>query len=277
MCQSTYEYTISDAIDLRLKQPKTVTYDIELATSLLPRSGFNFDPLPYNTCAEVDYFSVPIPGNLSKEILSYFPRSKAEKGLMLDLGCGSTVHREVCEHAGFEYVGLDYKSNDAPILGDAHSLAFKNESFEFVLSVAVLEHIRFTFVTMREAYRVLQPGGRFIGTVAFMEPFHNSSFYHHTRLGTYNSLQEGGFEITRIAPNKTWSALTALADMVLFPQMPRLLSKSIVMPVQLAHNTWWNIGGLFSREASETMRMTYTAGSFTFIAVKAAAAAVGGL
>ncbi len=130
---------------------------------------------------------------------------------------------------------------------------------------------------MREAYRVLQPGGRFIGTVAFMEPFHNSSFYHHTRLGTYNSLQEGGFEITRIAPNKTWSALTALADMVLFPQLPRLLSKSIVMPVQLAHNTWWNIGGLFSREASETMRMTYTAGSFTFIAVKAAAAAVGGL
>lgn len=276
-CQSPYEYTSSGAVDLRLKQAKRVTYDVELGTSLLPQSGFNFDVLTYNDSAEVDYSGIPVPGNLSKEILSYFPRCKAANGLMLDLGCGSTVHREVCEHAGFEYVGLDYKSQDAPILGDAHSLPFKDESFEFVLSVAVLEHIRFPFVMMREAHRVLQPGGKFIGTVAFLEPFHNSSFYHHTHLGTYNSLQEGGFEITHIAPNETWSALSALADMVLFPKMPRLLSKSIVTPVQLAHQTWWKIGGLFSREASENMRITYTAGSFTFIAVKAAAIAAGAL
>ena len=177
----------------------------------------------------------------------------------------------------FEYVGLDYKSDYAPILGDAHSLPFKDKFFEFILSVAVLEHIRFPFLMMKEAYRVLQPRGKFIGTVAFLEPFHNSSFYHHTHLGTYNSLQEGGFEITHIAPNETWSALTALADMVLFPRMPRLLSRAIVTPVQIAHRTWWKIGGMFSREASDNMRMIHTAGSFTFIAVKAAAAAVGGL
>jgi hypothetical protein len=48
----------------------------------------------------------------------------------------------------------------------------------------------------------------------------------------------------------------------------------MVMPVQIAHRIWWKMGGMFSREASDNMRMTYTAGSFTFIAVKAAAAGV---
>ena len=275
-CQSEYGYTKSGAIDLRLKQVKKVAYDIELGTPLLPDPGFRFTPLQRNHSAEIDYSGVTIPPNLSKGILSYFPKPKLDNSLMLDLGCGSTVHREVCEHAGFKYIGLDYKSDDAPILGDAHALPFKDESFEFILSVAVLEHIRFPFVMMREACRVLKPDGKFIGTVAFLEPFHNSSFYHHTHLGTYNSLQDGGFEITHIAPNETWSALIALADMVLFPKLPRLLSKLIIMPVQIAHRTWWKIGGMFSPEASDNMRMIYTAGSFTFIAVKTAAAGVGG-
>jgi SAM-dependent methyltransferase len=187
---------------------------------------------------------------------------------MLDLGCGNTVHRAACEHAGFEYVGLDYDSAAAPILGDAHALPFRSESFEFVLSVAVLEHLRFPFVMMREVYRVLQPRGVFIGTVAFLEPFHGDSFYHHTHLGTYNSLREGGFRIQHICPSDTWSVLTAQANMGLFPRMPHLLSRSLVMPVQMMHRIWWRLGSLVSAKSSEKARITSTTGSFTFIAHK---------
>lgn len=123
---------------------------------------------------------------------------------------------------------------------------------------------------MREAYRVLKPEGKFIGVVAFLEPFHGDSFYHHTHLGVYNSLRYGGFSIDKIAPSGRWPVLTAQAEMALFPKMPHSLANAIVFPVQLLHELWWKAARLLtsSYDVSENRRLRDTAGSFTFIARK---------
>ncbi len=267
-CKLHYKYAKSGAIDLRLQQRKHYQYDFSLGTPLLPESGFDFNILPEKSNPEVDFSECDVPYHLSREIMSHFPKAKTDNSLMLDIGCGNMVHKEVCEYAGFEHVGLDYESNEALMLGDAHALPFKNGSFDFILSIAVLEHIRFPFVAMREAYRVLKPNGIFIGTVAFLEPFHGDSFYHHTHLGTYNSLQEGGFRIEKISPSDKWSVLMAQASMGLFPKMPPFLSRSLIIPIQIMHKIWWRIGSIFSSKATEGMRVRSTTGAFTFIARK---------
>lgn len=269
-CQQEYPLSSDGQLDLRLRKKKQYQLQFELGTNLLPDGGFEFGVLQENPHPEVDFTKVEVPRHLSKELMSYFPIAKSNDSIMLDLGCGDTVHRKVCEHAGFEYVGLDYNSVDAPILGDAHSLPFKDNSFEFILSIAVLEHIRYPFVMMKEAYRVLKPGGKFIGTVAFLEPFHGDSFYHHTHLGTYNSLEIAGFDIRYIAPSVKWHVLYAQAIMSLYPGLPRPISKLLVLPAYLLHMIWWKIGYILtsSESLSECNRILITTGSISFIASK---------
>jgi ubiquinone/menaquinone biosynthesis C-methylase UbiE len=208
-----------------------------------------------------------VPFHLSKEMLSHFPKASGEGKIALDIGCGNSIHRGVCERAGYEYVGLDYMEVGAQMLGDAHALPFRDNSFDFLLSIAVLEHIQNPFLMMSEAYRVLKPGCKFIGTVAFLEPHHQDSYYHHTHLGTTNSLQYAGFEIEQIAPSVSWSVLRAQSR-TLFSKLPHPLPYLLVMPLHAAHRVWWKLGAVVSKKATEQNRLLLLTGSFTFIVYK---------
>ncbi|MBI5840978.1 MAG: methyltransferase domain-containing protein [Chloroflexi bacterium] len=269
-CGLQYKYTKSGALDLRLQRPKNYPLDFELGTPLLPNGGFQFDPLQTNPAPEVDFSGVSVPRHLTKEILSYFPRAKSKDSLMLDLGCGDAIHKQISEHAGFEWVGLDYEAPNAQILGDAHMLPFKDKTFDFILCITVMQYVRFPFVMMREINRVLKPGGKLIGTVAFLEPSHGTSFYHHSHLGAHNLLRYGGLTVERLAPSETWSSLKAQASMGMFFKMPRALAQAIVFPLELLHKLWWLGGSLVTRKPLENTRIRHFTGSFTFVASKPA-------
>jgi len=267
-CQEIYPFKNRQP-DLRLRRPKKVDLQFEIGGNPFPevQSDFDFNPLAFNKSAEVDYSSLRIPIRVSKEQISYIPKAKNNSSLMLDLGCGHVFHREMCELAGYKYVGLDYDEPEAPLLGDGHALPFRDNSFDFILSIAVLEHIYNPFVMMKEAFRTLKPGGKILGTVAFLEPFHANSCYHHTHLGTYYTLKASGFEVEKVAPSANWSVLIAQSGL-LFSKMPRTISRGLVYPIYMLHRLWWSTASHFNKKASERNRMLFTAGSFTFIARK---------
>ena len=269
-CHEQFHYTRNGQLDCRLRKPKSYQLDLCLGAGLLPEEGFHFCVLQPHPSPQVDFGTGVVPKRLDRTLMSYFPKAKGADSLVLDLGCGNTIHKEVCEHAGFGYIGLDIDSAEAPVLGDAHALPFRDNSFEFVLSVAVLEHIRYPFVMMNEVYRTLQPGGVLVGSVAFLEPTHDNSFYHHSHLGAFNSLGSAGFRIERLAPSAAWSVLAAQANMMLFPRMPSWLSKSLVMPLHWLHRLWWRLAHILARKpgASEYYRVLYTTGAFSFVARK---------
>ncbi|MCI0513322.1 class I SAM-dependent methyltransferase [candidate division KSB1 bacterium] len=268
-CQLEYRFNENGALDLRLQRDKHYQLDLVLAKQALSDQTVKFIPTLTKKSAAIDFSKVKNPWNLSPELMSYIPQARRRDRRVLDLGCGSTLHRGLCETAGYEYVGLDYFTPEAPILGDAHALPFANDSFEFIISINVLEHCHNPFVTMREAYRVLEPGGTFLGVVSFLEPYHDHSYFHHTFLGICHALQVGGFEVEFITPSsKQWTVLRAMMFMGFFPKMPNFISKTLVWPLMVLHRCWWSVGSLFWGKSKAAFRSQKFAGSLAFLAHK---------
>jgi hypothetical protein len=113
-----------------------------------------------------------------------------------------------------------------------------------------------------------EPHGTRIGTVAFLEPSHGTSFYHHTDRGTFDLLQSSGFTVRKLAPVRNWTALKALASLGLFFRMPRPVAQSLVAPLELMHSLWWRAGGMMTGRNLENIRLRHFAGSFIFIAAR---------
>lgn len=93
-------------------------------------------------------------------------------GLILD--CGAGLRKTYFENVvNFEIV--DYPSTD--VLGVGETLPFVDGTFDAVISVAVLEHVRDPFRCADEIARVLKPGGRLYCCVPFLQPYHG--YPHH--------------------------------------------------------------------------------------------------
>jgi len=124
----------------------------------------------------------------------------AGSGRVLDFGCGDCPNRPFLESRGYKYTGMDndLEKINLSVWGDCHHAPFKTEVFDIVVSTAVFEHLLDPVVAVKEVKRILKNGGIFVGSAAFLEPFHSNSHFHMSHLGVLKVLKEGGLEVERI-------------------------------------------------------------------------------
>lgn len=104
-------------------------------------------------------------------------------GLILDAGAGfSRDYR--ANVVNFEIV--PYPSTD--VLGVGEELPFRDDSFDAIFTLAVLEHVKDPFRCAREIVRVLKPGGVLYAVVPFLQPYHGypHHYYNMTHQGLAN-------------------------------------------------------------------------------------------
>lgn len=165
-------WTFPDAIDPERKRRKLARIRQEL---LLPGRT------PRETADYLDFLpaSAPRAHPTETEASGYqYPEAvnalvaAHEQGWILDCGAGNRpVYFD-------NVVNLDivpYAATD--VLADAESLPFRDASFDGVVTLAALEHVRRPWVVASELVRVLKPGGTLIADVPFLQPVH--AFPHH--------------------------------------------------------------------------------------------------
>lgn len=135
---------------------------------------------------------------------------------LLDFGCGVKAdHRKNVEAMGIEWWGLEVGDSKDPGTGpqlaqlaanprvklyDGTIIPFDNRSIDIVFSNQSLEHVHDCDLAIREIARVLRPGGRLVGSVSHLEPYHGFSTYNYTPYGFHVLCSRHGLRFERITP-----------------------------------------------------------------------------
>lgn len=101
---------------------------------------------------------------------------------------------------GNEYICLDLiKNKNVSIIGDAHLLPFKNNSFDCVICNAVLEHVSEPVRVITEICRILKPNGLLWLSVPFLQHIHADPYDYQrfTNYGLTYIVEAKGFTIEK--------------------------------------------------------------------------------
>ncbi len=119
---------------------------------------------------------------------------------ILELGAGLDLHE------GENLVRTDafvYGTEHLDLVADAHALPFADESFDFVFSLAVFEHLHSPWLAAQEIARVLRPGGACYTLAAFLQPLHGypDHYFNATESGL-RRLFSDDFDVVEAGPSR---------------------------------------------------------------------------
>ena len=126
---------------------------------------------------------------------------------MIEIGCGDKTKGHLVGEFIEKHIGLDHQDcphdiSNIDLIGTAYAIPEKDESFDCILSTAVLEHLEEPQKALSEACRVLKHGGFAIYTAPFFWHLHEEprDFYRYTKFGLEHLFKTAGFEIIEIKP-----------------------------------------------------------------------------
>lgn len=148
----------------------------------------------------------------------------------LDLGCGGSPYTHLFR--GWKRTGFDFAPRKGvDVVGDVHDLPFEDASFDLVFSTEVLEHASDPLLMLKEAYRILKPGGTIILTTRFIFPVHQAPYDHFrfTEYGLRHLFTEAAFlDVTLEADTTSLEAIGVQLDVLARNSQASKFSKAIL-------------------------------------------------
>ncbi|RMF77176.1 MAG: class I SAM-dependent methyltransferase [Chloroflexi bacterium] len=192
--------------------------------------------------------------------LPYLPHDD----VILEAGSGLSAVVITLRRMGYNVVGMDYAVNALYIsrefdetlplfAGDVHALPHADHSIGAYLSFGVLEHFEHGMQpALREAYRVLKPGGTLVLTIPYPNIVHR--LVQWRRRGTQSTLTDDDFYESTYTKDALVENVTAVGFEI-----------KIVVPTSHSF-TWWGLGGPFRGKGYyETSALAEALGNLTRI------------
>ena len=103
-------------------------------------------------------------------------QSLPQRSIVLDIGAGNMA-LDLANVIRMDVTLTPY----VDVVGDAHALPFLPQTFDFIFSLAVIEHLRNPYLAAQEAYTALRSGGYVYGECNFVYPYHGYPYHFSMR------------------------------------------------------------------------------------------------
>lgn len=180
--------------------------------------------------------------------LKRFYDDSSEPATVLDLGCGEGDSIELFQQLSGDtfWHGVDIENspevkkrvrkNEFITNFNGLDLPYPDNCFDLIFSNQVLEHVRSPDALIADAFRVLKPGGSFIGNVSYLEPYHSYSIFNFTPYGIVRVFNDLGFDLKEIRPETDAAALI----------IRQLVNRSQLFSLLWKYNFLYEILGIFA-------------------------------
>ncbi len=201
-------------------------------------------------------FYRPMYNHEVRRIIRRIGGAKPAPKRLLDVGCGRGLRLAGFKRHGYDVQGMDFQANCVEYVQtelnipavctdiDGLDTAFRTASFDVVVAYYVLEHVLDVEKALHACYRLLKPGGWFVGAVPLVDSVQASVFGSRwgnvteaprhislpSRKGIARVCQTVGFENITIRPD----SLPALAATVALSVVPGSASPSVYRGTRLS-------------------------------------------
>ena len=142
------------------------------------------------------------------EFAKYAARKVRKNEKILDAGAGSQNYRIFFRHCRYEAtdfceVNKLYENQDSlSFICDLQKIPKKDNTYDAILNIQVLEHVKNPQKVVNEFYRILKKGGKLFLTVPQGWPLHDEPhhYFNFTCYGLKELFENAGFRIKFIKP-----------------------------------------------------------------------------
>ena len=142
----------------------------------------------------LDLFAPVLSSFSYRKAIKRLLRKYGQEFIVLNIGSGPKYFNKRQDIINVDF----YKYDEVDMAADIIDMPIEDEKIDFIINIAILEHVDKANAAVREMFRILKPGGELFCFVPFIQPFHGApqDFHRWTILGMEKLFSK--FEIIEI-------------------------------------------------------------------------------